>query len=74
MVVFGLVCFQAEHQVAHAIPCCQLPEHHAKHLIPASKKSYILIALVFAYYSIEYPTGQKFSDLSEDVFALIHVF
>lgn len=74
MVELGAVRLEAQHQVPHAVPCGQLAEDHAQHLVPTGKAPDVPVAAVFPYDTVEYPAGQELGKLRENIFALIHGF
>jgi len=72
MIRFIAMGIQSNHQIPKAIPIGQLPENHAKHLIPASKMLNIFITIVLVNHSIKNSLGQKLHDLCENIFPLVH--
>lgn len=55
-------------QVTEAVSIAQLPEHHYKQLIPASKMLYVFITFVFHYNSVKNPLGKKLYKLREYIY------
>src|SRR5690606_32492818 len=74
MIVFRSVCLKAQHQVTHTVPCGQLPEDHAQHLVPTGKTPYVFISAVFLYNTVEDPARQELGKLGEHIFTLVHGF
>ena len=72
MIVLGTVGLQAEHKVAHTVPCGQLAEDHTEHLVATGNAPDVLVSPVGFYDAVEYPSGKELGDLGEDIFSLGH--
>jgi len=57
MIKLGPVGSDTDQQITQAFPTGQLAEHHAKHLVPASKVANPSIALITLYNAVKNPSG-----------------
>jgi hypothetical protein len=72
MICFTVVCINAENQITQTLSSAQLSEHQAEHLIPTGKMANFIVAFILGHKSIKYTLLNKFNELSENIFALIH--
>ena len=67
------VCSNGHRKVPKALSLAELTKHQYQKLIPAGKRLYIAVTIVFCNKSIELASVQKGSNLRENVFDAIHV-
>jgi len=73
MVGLFTVRIQCKHQIPQTVPVGQLAEHHAQQLVPAGEMFHVPIAPVPEDDRIKHSARKKIRQLSENIFALVHV-
>jgi len=72
MVRLWSMCSCYTYELSKAFTASQLTIHHDQKLIPATERLNVFVPLIFHYYTIENPFGQKFYELAENIFSLVH--
>jgi len=72
MIEFSSHCIETGVDIPQTLPVCQLSKSHAVILVEASEIPYAPVSVVFVDTFLKLIQGEKFHDLSENCFAVVH--